>query len=67
MLRAVRKGGMVELRLDMPDGELIGTLSVSYTGGWTQWKEESTNIIGSVTGKHDLWFVFKGDGAEELF
>ena len=61
------KGGMVELRLDMPDGELIGTLSVSYTGGWTQWKEESTNIIGSVTGKHDLWFVFKGDGAEELF
>ena len=59
-------GGTIELHLDSPDGLLIGTLTVSYTGGWDQWKTETTNISGA-TGIHDLFLVFKGEAKGDLF
>jgi hypothetical protein len=49
----------IELRLDSPTGTLAGTLSVVSTGGFNAYEEQSCNI-NKVTGKHDLYLVFKG-------
>lgn len=59
------KGGRIEIRLDSPDGELLGTLEVKNSGGWKNW----TTVKGKLNkraGKHDLCFVFTG-GEGELF
>lgn len=60
------KGGQIELRLDNPDGELIGTLTVPCIGDWDLWKEVTTDITGA-TGIHDLYFIFKGEASGDLF
>ena len=49
----------VELRLDSPSGQLIGTLNVpSRDEPWFMTREDIT----TVTGTHDLYVVFQGDG-----
>jgi hypothetical protein len=60
------KGGEIELRLDSPDGKVIGVLSVPCTGDWDKWKEATTNVT-MVTGVHDLYFMFKGEARGDLF
>jgi hypothetical protein len=58
-------GAKIEIRLGKLDGELIGTLPVSGTGG--EWKPEFAQING-VSGINDLFFVFlRGAAGEELF
>ncbi|MBR3267915.1 MAG: carbohydrate-binding protein [Oscillospiraceae bacterium] len=52
-------GASVEVRLDAPDGTLIGTCSVPETGGWQDWKTVRTEL-NKATGKHDLYLVFRG-------
>jgi len=54
----------IEIRLSKLDGQLIGTLPVSGTGG--EWKPELTKISGA-SGVQDLFFVFTGAAGEELF
>jgi len=49
----------VELRLNSPTGTLIGKLSISATGGWNNY-EEQTCTISNVTGVNDLYLVFSG-------
>ncbi|ABN53181.1 MAG TPA: endo-1,4-beta-xylanase Z [Hungateiclostridium thermocellum] len=49
----------IELRLNGPNGTLIGTLSVKSTGDWNTY-EEQTCSISKVTGINDLYLVFKG-------
>jgi hypothetical protein len=46
------------------DGQLIGTLPVSGTGG--EWKPQSARIAGA-SGIHDLFFVFRGTAEEDLY
>ncbi|WP_442484589.1 glycoside hydrolase family 43 protein [Aeoliella sp. SH292] len=53
--------GVIELRLDAPDGELIGSCEVGETGGWQSWKEAACELKNT-EGVHDLYFVFKGTG-----
>ena len=60
------KGGSIEIRIDDVSGTLIGTVPVSYTGGLDVWKLE-TIAIEKVTGVHDVYFVFTGENAENLF
>lgn len=60
------KGGTIEMHLDEINGNSIGTITVSYTGGWDKWKIETTNITGA-SGIHDLYFVFKGEVNGNLF
>jgi len=60
----VSKSGAIELHLDSADGPLVGTLPVTYTGG--QWKTETTAVTGA-SGVHDLFLVFKGETAGDLF
>lgn len=47
----------IEIRLDSPTGELVGTTSVPNTSG--KWMDVGTSI-SPITGKHHLYFVFKG-------
>ena len=49
----------LEVRLDAPDGKLIGKMDVKSTGGWQTWSTQSCSIE-AVSGKHDVYFVFKG-------
>jgi arabinoxylan arabinofuranohydrolase len=59
-------GGVIELRLNSIDGPQIGSLPVSSTGGWYNWKTETTPVQGA-NGIHDLYFLFKGDSSGQLF
>lgn len=62
---SVRAGAKIELRLGSPDGDLIGTLDVPDTEGYENWLSATTSVT-SVRGVHELFFVFKGDGEQEL-
>ena len=54
-------GGLIELRLDSPEGEIIGRVRVGNTGGWENWTTRTANLTSSLNGIHDLYFVFRGD------
>jgi len=51
-------GGTIELRLDKPDGELLGTCSVGNTGGWQSWVSLRPTIKPT-RGSKTLCLVFK--------
>ena len=59
------EGGKIEIRLDNPEGELIGTVDVNNTSGWQNWTTVK-NKVKDTSGVHDICFVFKG-GAGKLF
>ncbi len=56
-----KKGGSIEVRLDSPQGSLIGTLKVP--AGTTEYTDLSTKIT-KVTGERNVFFVFKGEGED---
>jgi len=49
----------IELRLNGPSGTLIGKLTVSSTGSWDSY-EEQTCSVSNVSGINDLYLVFSG-------
>lgn len=59
-------GGEIEIRLDSPTGEVIGTLEVAPTGGDQVWKILECDVK-RVTGVHNIFFMFKGEGKTNLF
>jgi uncharacterized protein (TIGR03790 family) len=54
-------GGSIEIHLDQPTGEIIGTCPVPATGGWQQWTTVSC-AIRSAAGNHRLVLAFNGGG-----
>lgn len=60
------KGGQIEIRLDSNDGTLLGICEIKSTGGMDTWKVFTTKTK-KAEGVHDLYFVFKGIGQDELF
>ena len=53
-------GATITLHLDAPGGPLLGTLSVSSTGGVDTYKEFVTSLTPKLaTGKHDLFFCIE--------
>jgi arabinoxylan arabinofuranohydrolase len=52
-------GGLIEVHLDQPDGELIGTCDIARTGGWQKWATFSCRIQ-KAKGVRALYLVFKG-------
>lgn len=60
-----KDGGVIEIRLDSQDGDLLGTLNVKSTSGLQNWLMQSCEVK-KVKGIHDLYFVFKGN-SESLF
>ena len=49
----------LEVRIDSPDGKIIGSMDVASTGGWQKWATQKCSIQ-QTKGVHDLYFVFKG-------
>ncbi|MCL6592046.1 MAG: cellulase family glycosylhydrolase [Firmicutes bacterium] len=58
-------GGNIEIRLDSPSGTLVGTCSVSGTGGWQTWTTRTCTVSGA-SGAHNLILRFTG-GSGYLF
>ena len=50
-------GGTLEVRLDSPTGQLLGSLSPAQTNSWTTWSDATLSLTAS-TGTHVLYFVF---------
>ena len=50
----------LEVRLDAPDGKLIGSIDVKGTGDWQKWSTQTCNIT-ETSGKHDVYLVFTGE------
>lgn len=59
-------GGQIEIRTDSETGKLIGSLGVDNTGGNQAWETRSVNIE-NMSGVHDIYLVFRGDGDGYLF
>ena len=55
---------MIDIRLDGPDGESVGLVSVAPTGGKQQFVTLKTKLSRRVYGIHDLYFVFSGVGKD---
>jgi hypothetical protein len=51
-------GGIIEIRLDKPDGDLLGACSIPNTGGWQSWSTFQAKIK-PVSGTRTLCLVFK--------
>lgn len=53
--------GVIEVRLDAEDGDVVGTIEVPNTGGKDKYQTCSFDIKeNALTGIHDLYFVFTG-------
>jgi hypothetical protein len=59
------EGGIVELRLDGPDGELLGTVPVSNTGGWQSWVSHTAKIK-PLSGRKTVCLSFKSSKPSAL-
>ena len=53
-------GGHIEIRLDSPDGKLVGSLVVTGTNGWQNWVT-NTCQVSDTSGFHDIYFKFTGN------
>ncbi len=60
---SVTNGGTIEMRLDAPDGELLGSCRVPNTGGWQSWRSFESKIK-PVEGIRTLCLVFRGPKSE---
>ncbi|MCY2995266.1 MAG: carbohydrate-binding protein [Planctomycetota bacterium] len=55
---SVTGGGDIEVRLDKPDGELLGTCVVADTGDWLKWAT-FTAKLKPTTGEKTVFLVFR--------
>jgi cytochrome c len=55
------KGSKVEVRLDAPDGPLLGTVDITHTGEWSKFAENKAPLTAS-TGRHDVYLVLVNPG-----
>lgn len=53
-------GGTVEVRIDSMQGPVIASVPVTGTGDWQNFQVFSANVTAQVTGKHVVFFLFKG-------
>lgn len=53
------KGGIVEMKLDHPDGELLGTAMVTNTGDWEKFAVFPLKMERALSGKHSICFILK--------
>lgn len=53
------KGGIVEMRLEHPDGELLGNAMVTSTGDWEKFSVFPLKMARPLSGKHTVCFVLK--------
>ena len=58
---SITSGGMIEVRLDSPNGQLVGTATIPATTDWKSYITISCDIA-PVTGLQHIYLVFKGSG-----
>jgi hypothetical protein len=63
VLASINSDGTIEIRLDNPEGKLIGTLKVKKTGGKDVFKSQKCSLT-KVSGIHDVCLVFKGSQSD---
>ena len=59
-------GGEIEVRLDNPEGECIGSVAVGTTDVYNHWEERSCDVKLN-SGVHHVFLMFKGDSENNLF
>ena len=59
------RGGRMEIRIDSPGSEPVGTLDVADTDGWQNWQSRATDIRPT-TGRHTVFITFAGEGDTEF-
>ncbi|MDA3923222.1 MAG: malectin domain-containing carbohydrate-binding protein [Kiritimatiellae bacterium] len=52
-------GGLVEIHLDSPEGELLGRLDAGLTAEWTHFQSFSSTFNRKLSGKQTIILVFK--------
>ena len=62
---ALKGGKKIQIRLGSKTGTIIGTLTVTATGGVTTFKAQTARIT-KVTGVHDVYLTFAAAGAANL-
>ncbi|WP_010585622.1 PQQ-dependent sugar dehydrogenase [Schlesneria paludicola] len=52
------QGGVIDIRMDRPDGPRLASVSVEVNGAWETWYEKTIELP-STTGRHDLFVRFE--------
>lgn len=61
--KLAKEAGAIEIRLDHLYGDVVGYVDVpSCDLESNEYVELSTNLLQTVNGKHDLFFIFQGNG-----
>jgi hypothetical protein len=58
-------GGRIEVRIDSPGNEPIGTVQIEDTGGWQDWESRGADLKAT-TGRHTVFLTFARDGDGEF-
>lgn len=58
-------GGIIEFRLDRPDGPVVGRCVIPHTGDWQQWGTFTARLV-PLSGPQTLFLVFKSQPAAPL-
>jgi hypothetical protein len=58
-------GGRMDIRLDTPDANPIGSMRVTRTGGWQAWRTDEVTLQ-PVTGVHTVFLTFARDDDGEF-
>lgn len=58
------KDAVLEVRLDNPEGPLVGTVPIMATGGNTTYRTFTTTVAPAARGEHDLVLVARGMGGD---
>jgi len=61
-----RAGGTVELRAGSPDGELLVSYPVGYTGGWQSWTTKTRLSTTEQTGAHTVFVLVRSPQGHDL-
>ena len=60
------EGGNLKIRLDAPDGKIVGNVNIPQGNGISKYELYSCEI-NAVSGVHDLYLSFEGENNKDLF
>jgi hypothetical protein len=61
-IASASNGGMIEVRKDKANGQLLGKIQIPNTGGLTAYKTTKTKLKNSA-GRNNIYLVYKGNTA----
>jgi hypothetical protein len=57
--------GRMEIRIDSPTSQPVGSLPIANTGGWQTWRSQATDVK-PVTGVHTVFLTFAADRGDDF-